>query len=145
MSLLYKEENPNNINRRDKLLNNSIYPWPGIDNISKDPNISTQEAPLINNKINQLLLIHGVKSILDSKFYLTKKIGQGSSGKVYLGFPKESLEVAGENEEIKYYSIKISHKDGSKEAFPIVTSKRMTKKLKKYIETYNSDLTNTKP
>jgi len=107
MSLLYKEENPNNINSRDKLLNNSIYPWPGIDNISKDPNISTQEDPLINNKINQLLRIHGVKSILDSKFYLTKKIGQGSSGKVYLGFPKESLEEAGENEEIKYYSIKI--------------------------------------
>ena len=107
MSLLYKEENPNHIDSKDKLSNNSGYPWPGIDNISKDPNISTQEDHLINNKINQLLLIHGVKSILDSKFYLTKKIGQGSSGKVYLGFPKESLEVAGENEEIKYYSIKI--------------------------------------
>ena len=107
MSLLYKEENPNHIDSKDKLSNNSSYPWPGIDNISKDPNISTQEDHLINNKINQLLLIHGVKSILDSKFYLTKKIGQGSSGKVYLGFPKESLEEAGENEEIKYYSIKI--------------------------------------
>ena len=46
-----------------------------------------------------------VKSILDSKFYLTKKIGQGSSGKVYLGFPKESLNDKIEN--IRYYSIKI--------------------------------------
>ena len=107
MSLLCQEENLNHIDSKDKLSNNSIYPWPGIDNISKDHNISTQEDHLINNKINQLLLIHGVKSILDSKFYLTKKIGQGSSGKVYLGFPKESLVVAGENEEIKYYSIKI--------------------------------------
>lgn len=45
----------------------------------------------------------------------------------------------------RYYAVRVYHKDGSKEFFPIVTSKRMTKKLKKYIETYNSDLTNTKP
>ena len=107
MSLLCKEENPNHLDCKEKLSKNNNYPWPGIDNISKEQNISIQDDPLVDNKINQLLLIHGVKSILDSKFYLTKKIGQGSSGKVYLGFPKESLEEAQENEEIKYYSIKI--------------------------------------
>jgi len=47
------------------------------------------------------------KSILDSKFYLLQKIGQGSSAKVYLGISKDSLEDNCASNQIKYYSIKI--------------------------------------
>ena len=42
---------------------------------------------------------------MDSKYYIIKKIGQGSSGKVYLGFSKESFHQNNENNQ--YYSIKL--------------------------------------
>ena len=105
MSLLYKPENSNLQISEENLSNRSNYLWSEINTEQKYQTISTSEDYLINNNINQILQILEVKSILDSKFYLTKKIGQGSSGKVYLGFPKESLNDKIEN--IRYYSIKI--------------------------------------
>ena len=105
MSLLYKPENSNLQISEENLSNRSNYLWSEINTEQKYQTISTSEDYLIKNNINQILQILEVKSILDSKFYLTKKIGQGSSGKVYLGFPKESLNDKIEN--IRYYSIKI--------------------------------------
>ena len=105
MSLLLKSEKSNLQISEENLSNRSNYLWSEINTEQKYQTISTSEDYLINNNINQILQILEVKSILDSKFYLTKKIGQGSSGKVYLGFPKESLNDKIEN--IRYYSIKI--------------------------------------
>ena len=48
-----------------------------------------------------------LKSILDSKFYLVKKIGEGFSAKVYLGLPIESLRDNYNSGQLKYYSIKV--------------------------------------
>jgi len=56
------------------------------------------------NKINMNL--SNIKGILDSKFYLIKKIGQGSSGKVYLSLLIDSLN-SNDVSQLKYYSIKI--------------------------------------
>ena len=105
MSLLLKSEKSNLQISEENLSNRSNYLWSEINTEQKYQTISTSEDYLIKNNINQILQILEVKSILDSKFYLTKKIGQGSSGKVYLGFPKESLNDKIEN--IRYYSIKI--------------------------------------
>ena len=105
MSLLFKSEKSNLQISEENLSNRSNYLWSEINTEQKYQTISTSEDYLIKNNINQILQILEVKSILDSKFYLTKKIGQGSSGKVYLGFPKESLNDKIEN--IRYYSIKI--------------------------------------
>ena len=105
MSLLFKPEKSNLQISEENLSNRSNYLWSEINTEQKYQTISTSEDYLIKNNINQILQILEVKSILDSKFYLTKKIGQGSSGKVYLGFPKESLNDKIEN--IRYYSIKI--------------------------------------
>ena len=105
MSLLFKPENSNLQISEENLSNRSNYLWSEINTEQKYQTISTSEDYLTNNNITQILQILEVKSILDSKFYLTKKIGQGSSGKVYLGFPKESLNDKIEN--IRYYSIKI--------------------------------------
>ena len=69
------------------------------------PKNSTEENSYINsnNSNNKLFKIREFKSILDSKYYLIKKIGEGSFGKVYLGIDTFSEK----NDDIKYYSIKI--------------------------------------
>ena len=72
-------------------------------------NNTTKEDSFIKNNDNQLLQNKEIKSILDSKFYLIKKIGEGSSGKVYLGVQKDSLN--GRSDEITYYSIKIMNNE----------------------------------
>ena len=59
---------------------------------------------LKENKIN--LDLAQTKGIIDSKYYLLKKIGNGSSAKVYLSISKGSLEINNINE-VKYYSIKV--------------------------------------
>ena len=56
------------------------------------------------NKIN--LELSQTKGIIDSNFYLLKKIGNGSSAKVYLGISKDYLEFNDVNQ-IKYFSIKV--------------------------------------
>ena len=82
----------------------------GYDNYEKYSNEmytnnTKKEDSFIKNNDNQLLQNKEIKSILDSKFYLIKKIGEGFSGKVYLGVQKDSLN--GGSDEITYYSIKI--------------------------------------
>ena len=59
----------------------------------------------IKKNNNQFLQIKEDISILDSQFYLIKKIDENSSGKIYLGIQKDSLKK--QNEDIVYYSIKI--------------------------------------
>jgi len=86
----------------------------GYDNYEKYSNEmytnnTTKEDSFIKNNDNQLLQNKEIKSILDSKFYLIKKIGEGSSGKVYLGVQKDSLN--GGSDEIAYYSIKIMNNE----------------------------------
>jgi len=53
--------------------------------------------------------IKEVKSILDSEFYLIRKIGESSSGKVYLGIHKDSLKE--QSDDIAYYSIKLMNSE----------------------------------
>ena len=60
----------------------------------------------LNEKNNINMNLPKIKGILDSKFYLIKKIGQGSSGKVYLGLLIDSLNSNDVNQ-IKYFSIKV--------------------------------------
>ena len=64
-----------------------------------------ENIPLIE-KIKINLNIPEIKGILDSKYCLIKKIGQGSSAKVYLGASIDSL-ISGNPAQIEYYSIKI--------------------------------------
>ena len=90
---------------KEKLSKNCIYLWAEINIEQKYQIISTNEDYLTSSNINQKFDILEVKSLLDDKFYLTKKIRKGGSGKVYLGFPKEYLNEKMEN--IKYYSLKI--------------------------------------
>ena len=107
MSVLFSEENRNTDYNIKEISNISNYLWPEINTYKeKYQNISTQEESFNNKfKNNKLLQIHKPKSILDSKFYLIKKIGHGFSGKVYLGFHKDSLNE--QNEKVKLYSIKL--------------------------------------
>ena len=74
------------------------------DSIEKKENYSKTEDSSLNNN-SQLFQIKEFKSILDSEFYLIRKISESSSGKVYLGIQKDSLN--NQNENINYYSIKI--------------------------------------
>ena len=60
----------------------------------------------LNEKNNINMNLPRIKGILDSKFYLIKKIGQGSSGKVYLGLLIDSLNSNDVNQ-LKYFSIKV--------------------------------------
>ena len=108
MSVLCQTETQNNCYKTEKYSNQNNDLWLEINLNQKDQSVSTQEDLSINNN-TQLLPIHEAKSILDSKFYLIKKIGQGSSGKVYLGCPKETFHEPYEN--IKYYSIKIMDRE----------------------------------
>jgi serine/threonine protein kinase len=113
MSILSKNENRCVYDNLEQFSNNSNYLWSEIYSNQKYQNNSTKEDSFSfnnnNNNTNQLLQIHEPKSILDSKFYLIKKIGQGSSGKVYLGIHKDSL--SDQNNNMKYYSIKIMNAD----------------------------------
>ena len=63
-------------------------------------NISSVEDNNINIKLSE------TKGIIDSKYYLIKKIGNGSSAKVYLCISKDSINSNDINQ-IKYYSIKV--------------------------------------
>ena len=108
MSLLFTQENiqeyqfkNNNDLFNSSPNNNTNYLWSEINNnnlkeISNNSNIS---------QIN--INIPNPKSILDSKFYLIKKIGQGSSAKVYLGLSIDSLLDNNNPNQLKYYSIKV--------------------------------------
>ena len=82
---------------------NNNYLWSEI--INENYKVEIQEE---NNSIdlNEIIDKYHPKSILDNKFLLIKKIGQGSSAKVYLGLSIESLK---DNISIhpKYFSIKI--------------------------------------
>ena len=60
----------------------------------------------LNEKNNINMNLPKIKGILDSKFYLIKKIGQGSSGKVYLGLLIDSLN-SNDVSQLKYFSIKV--------------------------------------
>ena len=107
MSLLYGD-----YNKEKELSFNDNYLWSEINNVNYNINNSNNDNNKFQNitttedyTINNLYLIQKSKYILDSKYYLIKKIGQGSSGKVYLGFSKDSLNE--QNEKIKYYSIKL--------------------------------------
>ena len=110
---------PNNvIKSKDKdnniCLSNSIlskdFPIPDNQNESFHKNkfsinnnindASLLEKDQINFKLNQ------IKGIIDSKYYLIKKIGKGSSAKVYLGASIDSLK-SNDISQIKYYSIKV--------------------------------------
>ena len=64
-----------------------------------------ENNPLIE-KIKINLNIPEIKGIIDSKYCLIKKIGQGSSAKVYLGASIDSL-ISDNPAQIEYYSIKI--------------------------------------
>ena len=74
------------------------------DSIEKKENYSKTEDSSLNNN-SQLFQIKEFKSILDSEFYLIRKISESSSGKVYLGIQKDSLNIP--NDDIPYYCIKI--------------------------------------
>ena len=67
--------------------------------------IINYNAPEYNDQM--FLVNKRPKSILDSKFYLMKKIGEGFSSKVYLGLSIESLSNNYNSHLLKYYSIKV--------------------------------------
>ena len=74
-------------------------------------NSSQREEYLFENnqlieKIKINLNIPEIKGIIDSNYCLIKKIGQGSSAKVYLGASIDSL-ISDNPAQIEYYSIKI--------------------------------------
>ena len=66
MSSLYKTENSNLENKKEKLSNNGNYLWSEINTEQKYQTISTNEDYLINNNINQNLQILEIKSLLDT-------------------------------------------------------------------------------
>ena len=108
MSLLFTQENIQEyqFKNNNDLFNsspndNTNYLWSEINN-NNLKEISN------NNNISQINInIPNPKSILDSKFYLIKKIGQGSSAKVYLGLSIDSLLDNNNPNQLKYYSIKV--------------------------------------
>lgn len=82
---------------------NNNYLWSEV--INENLKIEIQER----NKLEDLYCLINKfqpKSILDNKFLLIKKIGQGSSSKVYLGLSIESL-LNNNSFQPKLYSIKI--------------------------------------
>ena len=68
-----------------------------------------KEHYFLKNEIARDLLKTKLKIIgkIDSKYYLIKKLGEGSYSKVYLGVSIEQLENKNIKDEIKYYSIKV--------------------------------------
>ena len=99
MSIIAKIENRCIDENLKEISNDSYNPS------QKNQNVSTKEDSFNINNNNQLFQILEPKAILDSKFYLIKKIGQGSSGKIYLGSKKDSLD--NKNDNMKYFSIKL--------------------------------------
>ena len=85
----------------------SIYDEKYSNEVS--PNDLTKEETSLNISDNLITKNKEIKSILDSKFYLIRKIGEGSSGKVYLGVQEESLKV--QSDCITYYSMKLMNKE----------------------------------
>jgi len=81
-----------------------------IYKISQENSLQKDEYLFENNslieKIKNNLNISEIKGIIDSKFCLIKKIGQGSSAKVYLGASIDSL-ISDNPSQVEYYSIKI--------------------------------------
>lgn len=75
------------------------------ENNSQRDEYHFETDPLIE-KIKNNLNIPEIKGIIDSKYCLIKKIGQGSSAKVYLGASIDSL-ISDNPAQIEYYSIKI--------------------------------------
>ena len=75
------------------------------ENNSQRDEYHFETDPLIE-KIKNNLNILEIKGIIDSKYCLIKKIGQGSSAKVYLGASIDSL-ISDNPAQIEYYSIKI--------------------------------------
>ena len=75
------------------------------ENNSQRDEYHFETDPLIE-KIKNNLNIPKIKGIIDSKYCLIKKIGQGSSAKVYLGASIDSL-ISDNPAQIEYYSIKI--------------------------------------
>jgi serine/threonine protein kinase len=75
------------------------------ENSSQKDEYLFENDPLIE-KIKNNLNIPEIKGIIDSKYCLIKKIGQGSSAKVYLGVSIDSL-ISDNPAQIEYYSIKI--------------------------------------
>ena len=75
------------------------------ENSSQREEYLFENNPLIE-KIKNNLNIPEIKGIIDSKYCLIKKIGQGSSAKVYLGASIDSL-ISDNPAQIEYYSIKI--------------------------------------
>ena len=110
MSISSKSENPyidNNIEENSNNNNNNLMSENYFSQKYKD-NLIKENSFNINNN-NQLFQILEPNAILDSKFYLVKKIGQGSSGKIYLGYKKDSLD--NKNDNIKYFSIKLMNSE----------------------------------
>ena len=85
-------------------------PYPDIKTeIKTKSNILIGNEPINNSKLElniNNLNFSKLKGVIDSKFFLIKKIGQGSSAKVYLGISKDSL-YSNDTNQIKYYSIKV--------------------------------------
>ena len=84
------------------------------DNYEKNPyeksqSNSTNEETSNKNYNNQFSQVNEIKAILDSEFYLIRKISKSSSGKVYLGIHKDSLKE--QSDDIIYYSVKIINKE----------------------------------
>ena len=84
------------------------------DNYEKNPyeksqSNSTNEETSNKNYNNQFNQVNEIKAILDSEFYLIRKISKSSSGKVYLGIHKDSLKE--QSDDIIYYSVKIINKE----------------------------------
>ena len=81
-----------------------------ISKINQENSLKKDEYLFENNslieKIKNNLNIPEIKGIIDSKFCLIKKIGQGSSAKVYLGASIDSL-ISDNPSQVEYYSIKI--------------------------------------
>ena len=110
MSISSKSENPyidNNIeensnNNNNNLMSENYFSQKYKDNLFKENSFNT-------NNNNQSPQIFEPNAVLDSKFYLFKKIGQGSSGKIYLGYKKDSLD--NKNDNIKYFSIKLMNSE----------------------------------
>ena len=108
MSLLFTQENIQDYQFKN---NNDLFNSSSNDNtnyLGSEINKNNLKEISNNNNSSQINTnIPNPKSILDSKFYLIKKIGQGSSAKVYLGLSIDSLFDNNNPNQLKYYSIKV--------------------------------------
>ena len=77
-----------------------------INNICNNLKFDLFNNNYLNEKNQINLELSQIKGIIDSKYYLLSKIGNGSSAKVYFGISKDSLESNDINQ-IKYFSIKV--------------------------------------